>query len=151
MKNRSRLSAVLFSLISIAAIFGIYSKDGAEAASRPQEPEKSAAAYQRPADNMSAQPASQDAFYGPSFDSLAWGLFLEAMTPSANSPLTVETWPEQCQLNPNAIGCPSVASVAAAEKAGGDGNVRILHGSPAAGKMAGSDCSAMRKTPVAGY
>jgi hypothetical protein len=151
MKNRSRLFAALFSLVAVATIFGVYSKDRAEAASRSQESQKPTAAYSQPAENVSAQPASQDAFYGPSFDSLAWGLFLEAMTPSTNGPLTVETWPEQCQLNPNAIGCPSAASVAAAEKAGGDGNVRILHGSPAAGEMAGSDCSAMRKTPVAGY
>jgi hypothetical protein len=151
MKNRIELSAALLPLVAVATCFGVYSKDGAEAASRPQEPQKSTAAYPQPAVNMNAEPASEDAFYGPSFDSLAWALFLEAMAPGTNGPLTVETWPEQCQLNPNAIGCPGVAGVAAAEKAGGDGKVRLVHGSPAAEKMAGSDCSAMRRTPVAGY
>jgi hypothetical protein len=73
------------------------------------------------------------------------------MAPTTNSSLTVEAWPEQCQLNPNAIGCPSAAIMAAAAKAGGNGNVRILHGSPAAEKMAGRDCSAMKTTAVGGY
>jgi len=151
MKNRMRLSAALLSLIAVATCFGVYSRDGAEAATQPQEAQKSTEAYQRPADNMSSQPASQDAFYGPSFDSLAWGLFFEAMAPAAEGSLTVEAWPEQCQLNPNSIGCPSAAILAAAAKAEGKGNVRILHESPSAGKMAGSDCSAMRTTPVGGY
>src|ERR1700733_11506257 len=134
MKNRSRFSAALFSLTAVAVCFAVYSKDRAEAASRPQEPQKSTPAYSRPAENMNPQSASQDAFYGPSFDSLAWGLFLEAMMPSTNGSLTVESWTEQCQRSPNAIGCPSAASVAAAQKAGGNGTVRILHGSPAAAK-----------------
>jgi len=151
MKNRMRLSAALLALVAVATCFGVYSRERAEAASRPLEPQKPAAAYQQPVANMSAQPASEDAFYGPSFDSLAWGLFLEALAPASNGSLTVETWTEQCQLNPNAIGCPSMASVAAAARAGGDGRVRLLHGSPTAGKMAGSDCSAMRTAPVGGY
>jgi hypothetical protein len=151
MKNRVRLSAALLSLTAVATCFGVYSRDRAEAATQPQESQKSAAAYQQQAVNMSAQPDSEDAFYGPSFDSLAWGLFLEAMAPATNGSLTVETWTEQCQLNPDAIGCPSAASVAAAARAGGDDKVRLLHGSPAAGKMAGSDCSQMRTTPVEGY
>ncbi len=151
MKNRMRLSAALLSLVAVATCFGVYSKDGAEAATQPQESQKSTAPYQRPADNMSAQQASQDAFYGPSFDTLAMGLFCEAMAPATDSSLTVEAWPEQCQLNPDAIGCPGTESMAAAAKAGGNGNARILHGSPAAGKMAGTDCSAMRTTPVGGY
>jgi hypothetical protein len=151
MKFRIRLSAALLSLAGVATCFGVYSRVRAAAASQPQEPQKSTPAYTHPAVNTSAEPDSEDAFYGPSFDSLAWALFLEAMAPSANGPLTVETWSEQCQLNPNAVGCPSVASVAAAEKAGGNSNVRLLHGSPAAEKMAGTGCSAMRKTEVAGY
>ena len=151
MKNRIRFSAALLSLVAVATCFGVYSKDRAEAATGPEEPQKSTAAYQQPAVNTSAQPASEDAFYGPSFASLAWGLFLQAMAPTTNSSLTVEAWPEQCQLNPNAIGCPSAAIMAAATKAGGNGNVRILHGSPAAEKMAGSDCSAMKTTAVGGY
>jgi hypothetical protein len=151
MKNSIRLSAALLSLAAVATCFGVYSKDRAEAATGPQELQKSTTAYQQPAVNMGAQPGSADAFYGPSFDWLAWALFLEAMTPAADGSLTVENWTEQCQLNPNAIGCPSAASVAAAAKAGGQGRVRLLHGSPAAEKLAGSDCSAMRTTPVAGY
>src|ERR1700723_931025 len=151
MKKSIRLSAALLSLVAVTTCFGVYSKDRAAAASRPEEPQKSTAAYPQTAANMNTEPASEDAFYGPGFDSLAWALFLEAMAPSNSGPLTVETWPEQCQLNPNAIGCPSVATVAAAEKAVGDGKVRLVHGSPAAEKMAGSDCSAMRKMPVAGY
>jgi hypothetical protein len=151
MKNSVRLSAALLSLVAVATCFGVYSKDRAEAATQPQESQKSTAAYQQPAVNMSAPPASEDAFYGPSFDWLAWALFLEAMAPATDGSLTVETWPEQCQLNPNAIGCPSAASVAAAAKAAGDGKVRLLHGSPSAEKMAGSDCSAMRATSVGGY
>src|SRR5580700_7136933 len=137
MKNRIRLSAALLSLVAVATCFGVYSKDHAEAATRPQEPQESTAAYQQPAVNMRAQPASGDPFYGPSFDSLAWALFLEAMAPATNGSLTVETWPEECQLNPHAIGCPSAASVVAAAKAGDHGKVRLVHGSPAAEKMAG--------------
>jgi hypothetical protein len=151
MKNRIGLPAALLSLVAVATCFGVYSRNRAEAATRPQEPQKSTAAHQQPAVNVSAPPASEDAFYGPSFDSLAWALFLEAMAPTANGFLTVETWSEQCQLNPNAIGCPSAASVAAAAKAGGEGKVRLVHGSPVAEKMAGSDCSVMRTTPLGGY
>ncbi|MGH9607041.1 MAG: hypothetical protein ACRD3N_15240 [Terracidiphilus sp.] len=151
MKSRIRLSAALLSLAAVATCFGIYSKNRAEAASRPQEPQKYTAASPQPAVRSSATPASEDAFYGPSFDSLAWALFLEAMAP-ANGHLTVEAWPEECRLNPRAIGCPSAAIVAAAAKAGSDGKVlRVLHASPVAGKMAGSDCSAMRTAPVGGY
>jgi hypothetical protein len=152
MKNCIRLSAALLSLVAVATCFGVYSKDRAEAATRPQESQKSTAAEQQPAAETSDQPASQDAFYGPGFASLAWALFLEATAPASNGSLTVETWQEQCQLNADAIGCPSAASVAAAAaRAGGDDKVRLLHGSPAAGKMQGSDCSAMRTTPVGGY
>lgn len=151
MKDRMRVSAALLSLVAVATCFGVYSKNRAEAATQSQEPQKSTAAYQQPSVNTDAQPVSQDAFYGPSFASLAWGLFLEAMAPAINGSLTVETWPEQCQLNPDAIGCPGAASVAAAAKAGGDGEARLVHGSPVAGKMAGNDCSAMRTTPVEGY
>ena len=151
MKNRMELSAALLSLAAVATCFGVYSRDRAEAATRPQEPQKSTAAYRQPAVNASAKPGSEDAFYGPSFDSLAWALFLEAVAPASDGSLTVETWPEQCQVNPDAIGCPSAASVAAASKAGGYGRARLLHWSAVAGKMAGTDCSAMRTTPVGDY
>jgi hypothetical protein len=154
MKSRFRISAALLPIIAVAAWFGVYSKDRAEAATRPQEPGKSVAASQQPAVNSSAQPASgeSDNLYGPSFAYLAWNLFLKAMAP-ANGSLTFETWTEQCQLSPNMIGCPSVASVAAAAKAGGNGKVRMLHGSALtpAKKMAGSDCGAMTTTPVGRY
>src|ERR1700744_5185636 len=108
MRNRIRLSAALLLTVAIAAGFGVYSKDRVEAATRPQEPEKSAAASQQQALNMSAQPASAEPEnqYGPSFAFLAWDLFLKAMTP-ANDSLTFETWTEQCQLTPNMTGCPS--------------------------------------------
>ena len=51
------------------------------------------------------------------------------------------------------IGCPGAASVSAAAKAGGNGKVRMLHGSTMvrAKKVAGSDCGAMTTTPLGGY
>ena len=109
----------------------------------------SAAGSQQQRPTSLGDPESQ---YGPSFAYLAWNLFLQAMAPTDGS-LTFETWTEQCELSPNMIGCPSAASVAAAAKAGGNGKVRMLHGSPLARamKMAGSDCSAMTTTPVGGY
>jgi hypothetical protein len=155
MKNCIRLSAALLLIVAMAASFGIYSKKSVEAAPRPQEPEKSAAGSQQPAVDATAPQASAmpENLYGPSFAYLAWNLFLEAMAP-ANGSLTLETWTEQCELNPNLIGCPSAASVAAAAKAGGNGKVRMLHGgagSPGARKMPGSDCGAMTTMPVGGY
>jgi hypothetical protein len=155
MKNRIRLSAALFSIVAVAACFGIYSKDRVEAAIRLQEPEKSAATAQKPAVNISDQSASgePESLYGPSFAFLAWNLFLQAMTPT-NGSLTFETWTEQCQLTPGVIGCPSTASVAATAKAEGSGKVRMLHGSaggPGAKKMAGNDCGVMTTTPLEGY
>ncbi len=146
-----RLSAALLSLVVVAGGFCVYTRGRAEAAVRPQEPRKYTAASQQPAGNSGASAAWADAFYGPNFDSLAWGLFLEAMRP-ATGHLTVEAWPEECQLNPHAIGCPSAAIMGATARAGGYGEGRrVLHASPVAGKMAGSDCSAMRRTPVGGY
>jgi hypothetical protein len=153
MKNRIRFSAALLSIAAVAGCFGIYSKDRVEAASRPQEPENSAAVSQQPAVSTGTQPTSgnPESLYGPSFAYLAWNLFLQAMTP-ANGSLTFETWTEQCQLNPDIIGCPSAASVAAA-KAGGNGKVRTLHGSVVARtrKIGSNDCSAMTATPIEGY
>ena len=155
MKNRTRFSAALLLILTVAACFAIYSKDRVEAATwPPQEPEKSAAVAQQQAINMSAQPTSAEpeSQYGSSFAYLAWSLFLQAVAP-ANGSLTFETWTEQCELNPNVIGCPSAASVAAAAKAGGNGKVRMLHGSAMvrAKKIAGSDCGAMTTTPLGGY
>ncbi|UXI67059.1 hypothetical protein [Tahibacter amnicola] len=59
----------------------------------------------------------------------AWGLFVDAMRP-VNGSLNFETWTEQCQLNPQMAGCPTV--VAGATKA------RFLHGS-ALRQSGGSD------------
>jgi hypothetical protein len=121
----------LLSIALVAACLGAYSRDASEAATPPQEPES---------------------LYGPSFAYLAWNLFLSAMAPAEGS-LTFETWTEQCQLTPDMIGCPTAASVAGARKAAGNRKVRMLHQSPGTlvRKMAGSDCSAMTTTPIAGY
>ncbi len=153
MKNCIRLSAALFSIVAVAACFGVYSKDRAEAATRPQAPEKSVAASQQPVVDMSAQAASRepDNLYGPSFASIAWRLFIEAMAPADGS-LTFETWTEQCQLSSGMVGCPSAENVAAA-KAAGNSKLRMLHGSvfSQARKIGGTDCSAMTATPIGGY
>jgi len=154
MKNRIRSSAALLLIAALAACFGIYSRDRVEAATRPQQPEKSSTPYQQPAVN-GAQPdsAEPESVYGPSFAFLAWNLFVRAMAP-ANGSLTIETWTEQCQLSPNMVGCPSAASIGAAAKTAGNGKVlRILHGSAMARskKLEGSECSAMTTTPIGGY
>jgi hypothetical protein len=155
MKNRIKLCAALLSIVAVAACFCIQSKDRAEAATRPQETGKTAAASQQPAVNTSDQTTSAgpEALYGPSFAYLAWHLFVHAMEPTANGSPTFESWTERCELNPNVVGCPSAASVAAATKAAGNGKVRLLHGSAMARfrKIAGSDCGAMTTTPIAGY
>jgi hypothetical protein len=148
MKSHIRVCTALLSLTAVATCFGVHAKDRAEAATH--EPRHSSVTGQRPAAGAIAPTASDDAFYGPSFDSLAWGLFLETMTPAGGS-LTVETWPEECQLNPKAVGCPGAVSTTAFAKGDVDGRVRRMHGSPAAEKLAGSDCSAMRTTPVGRY
>jgi hypothetical protein len=154
MTNRIWFSTALLSIVAVAACFGVYSKDRVEAATRPQESEKSAPTPQQPAGNMNAEPASAEpeSVYGPSFAYLAWNLFVRAMAP-ANGSLTFETWTEQCQLSPNMVGCPSATSIAAAAKAAGNGKVRILHGSAMARfkKLEGSECSAMTTTPIGGY
>ncbi|MBV9081259.1 MAG: hypothetical protein JOZ62_01185, partial [Acidobacteriaceae bacterium] len=123
MRKRLRPSAALLSIVAAAALFGIQSKDRAEAATGPQEPEN---------------------LYGPSFAYLAWNLFLDAMTPT-NGSLTFETWTEQCQLNPNMMGCPGGTN------ATGDRKLRMLHRSPFAKKIPGTECGAMTPTPVGGY
>jgi len=149
MKVRMRLYVALLSIVAAAACFCVYSKDHVQARTRPQEPEKPVAVSQQHPDNSSTQPEASegDALYGPSFASVAWTLFIDAMAPTNGSP-TFESWTEQCQLNPDMIGCPSAA---AAADAGSNGKVRLLHGSPLAQKMAGTDCSAMSTAPVWGY
>src|SRR6185436_5942357 len=54
----------------------------------------------------------------------AWLLFVQAMQPT-NGMLAFETWTEQCQLNPQMVGCPPPSVVAAATA----GRARLLHGS----------------------
>ncbi|MBV8730508.1 MAG: hypothetical protein JO336_11950 [Acidobacteriia bacterium] len=127
-RRAPRFSAALLSIVAVATCFGIHSIQRAEAATQPQEPEKSAAPSQQPPGNIGAQPPSgePDNQYGPTFAYIAWNLFLQAMAP-ANGSLTFETWTEQCQLNANMIGCPSVASVAGVAQAGGKRKVRMLH------------------------
>src|ERR1700729_2554757 len=86
MKNRIRSSAALLLIAALAACFGIYSRDRVEAATRPQQPEKSSTPYQQPAVN-GAQPdsAEPESVYGPSFAFLAWNLFVRAMAPANGS------------------------------------------------------------------
>src|SRR5579884_3883455 len=130
MRNCTRLAAGLLSFVAVVVCSGVYSRGRAEAATRPQEP---------------------DVLYGPSFAFLAWDLFVKAMAP-VNGSLTFESWTEQCQLNPDMVGCPSAASVAA-PTAPASRKVRLLHGSvfSAARKIAGNNCGAMTATPVGGY
>jgi len=150
MKNFIRLSATLLSILTIAVWFGSSSRDTAEAASRPQQHKKSTSAPQHP--DMGSLPGADDSLYGPSFSSLAWGIFMEAMGSNPDGSLTFESWTEECQLNPNMVGCPSAAKLAAA-KAAGTGKVRLLHGGATARsrKIPGSDCGGMITTPVGGY
>lgn len=150
MKPRMRLSAALFSIVAVAVCFGFYSRDRAEATTPPQK--KPAVASQQREVEMGSMPGSDDSLYGPSFASLAWGLFLEAMTPTDGS-LTFESWTEQCQLNPHMTGCPSEARMAAAQKAAGGGRVRLLHAGATGRthKIAGSDCGDMITRSVGGY
>jgi len=154
MKNCIRLCAGLLSIAVVAACFGIWSRDGAEAAVRQDEQQQSAPAPQQAAANMSAMQGQgsdeSDSNYGPSFSYLAWDLFVQVMSPANGSP-TFETWTEQCQLNPGTVGCPSTASVAVAKATG---KVRMLHasaGNPYSRTIAGSDCGTMITTPVGGY
>lgn len=147
MKNRARVSAALLSVIAVVACCCIYSKNLAEAATDPQ---KSDASYQQSKGNMNSQADSSlpDNQYGPSFAYIAWSLFLQAMEPSNGSP-TFESWTEQCQLNPNSVGCP-----ASAARPKGNSKVRLLHVSAGAiviKKVPGSDCGAMITTPIGGY
>lgn len=154
MKNCIRLCAALVSIAVVAACFGIWSRDGAEAAVRQGEQQPSAPGPQQAQANMTAMPGSDDgdSHYGPSFSYLAWDLFMEVMSPTNGSP-TFESWTEQCQLNPNTVGCPTAARVSAA-RAASNGQVRLLHasaGNPYSRRIAGTDCGTMITTPVGGY
>lgn len=88
----------------------------------------------------------------------AWMLFADAVRPLGGS-LNFETWTEQCQLNPAAIGCPPAAAAAAAAKTKGG---RFLHGSALAraeqpsrftseATQKGVECDSMQTAPLKGY
>ena len=158
MNTRLGLSLFLLSIVT-AACFRLPARDRVEAAVQPQGTgQTTAAPQQAPAETAAAAtaaPASSaepENLYGPSFASLAWGMFVQAMQPTDGS-LTFESWTEQCQLSAGMVGCPSAASVAAAKSAAGSGKVRLLHGSALsrARKVPDSDCGAMTATPIAGY
>jgi hypothetical protein len=102
---------------------------------------------------MGSLPGSDDSLYGPSFSSLAWGLFMEAMTPAGGDSLTFESWTEECELNPEMAGCPSESSRAAAAKTAGSGKVRLLHAGATGHirKIPGTDCGPMITTSLGGY
>ena len=152
MQHRIRLSAALLSLVAVAAVFGVYSRDPAEAATGPQEPVKySASPGQTPAardaQSTSAEGVNQ---YDPSYSWLAWQLFLKVMAPS-NGSLTFESWTEECQLSAEMVGCPSAATMASAAQSAAGSRVRVLHGDVLARRAAGTDCSAMVTAPLGGY
>jgi hypothetical protein len=138
MNDRIRVATVLFSIVAVASVLGL-SRNRAEAATAPQQAGKSAA--------QSGQPPGGVNQYDPSYAWLAWQLFLRAMAPE-NGSLAFEAWTEQCELSPDATGCPSVASRTMATA---NGKLRGVHGSPLARKVAGSDCSQIVTVPVGGY
>ena len=152
MKNRIRLSVALLSIVAVAACFCAYSKDHAEAATRPQEPEKSAPTSQQSAVNIDAPQASAmpENLYGPSFAYLAWNLFLQTMTP-ANGSLTFETWTEPCQLNSRYDRVLPARPPRKLESMANCACCTETQEPPGARKIAGSDCGAMTTTPLGGY
>lgn len=141
--SNNRFLAVLLCIVAMTACFSLYTRNRAEAATRPQQ------AADAGNQQVSAEP---EATYGPSFAYLAWSLFLQAMAPADHS-LTFETWTEQCQLNPNMVGCPSAARVLFHAGTGSNGRVRLLHASVGmhAKKIEGSDCGAMTTSTLGGY
>jgi len=149
----NRLSAAL--LLIVALIMGFSaSRDRVEAAPPrpPQSRTYSSNSPQHTAE-MGSLPGSDDSLYGPSFSSLAWGLFMEAMSPTPDGSLSFENWTEECQLNPDMVGCPSKSSRAAAAKAAGDGKVRLLHAGATGPikKIPGTDCGPMITAAIKGY
>jgi hypothetical protein len=156
MKNHSKISAALLSILAVAACLNL-NLDRVEAASGPQQSRKALlkkAAARQPEAKMSAKPASGDTAGAARF---AWYLFLQAMAPSngPNGPLAFENWTEQCQLNPNMIGCPSQSGLAASGKSK---RARTLHGSALAKKITGAnvnqsgvECNPMTTGSLGGY
>ncbi len=122
--------------VLVAALLTIISSSGASA----QAPA---------AEDVSARPAS--AADPTAVARYAWFLFAQAMRP-ANGGLAFEGWTEQCQLNPQMIGCPSESARA--------GRTRVFHPSPllrarepalANTSDNGIECSSMATKPVGGY
>ncbi len=156
MKTHSKIFAALLSILAVAACLNL---NRVEAATGPRESRKAAikeTAARQSKVKMSAKPASGDAVGEARF---AWYLFLQAMAPSngPNGPLAFENWTEQCQLNPNMIGCPSQSSLAASGKKGAK-RTRTLHGSALARKMVGAnlnqpgiECNPMTTGSLGGY
>jgi len=141
---------VPLSIVVVLACLAVGSRDAAKAATASQDAGSGAASAPQAANADHARsPAELHRQYDPSFSWLAWQLFLRIMTPT-NGSLTFETWTEQCQLNPSAVGCPSAAVVAAAQ-GGASRHVRLLHRGLRTKKDTGSDCSSMINMPVGGY
>ena len=143
MKKRISLLAALLSIAAVVACLCVSSQERAEAAPAPQEAQKLATQSDQSAPGGKSTAIAAVNQYDPSYAWLAWQLFMRAMAPE-NGFLTFETWTEQCQLNPDAVGCP-------AANGAGNGRVRRVHASPLARRLAGSDCSAIVTTPVGGY
>ncbi len=128
MSKRTLLSVVLVSMMSIA----LAAETGPakiEEVARPSATDSTAAAH------------------------YAWYLFVQAVQP-VNGTLTFETWKEQCQVNPLAIGCPPPTATA--------GKSRTPHGSALAKSLRGNlaaksetqggiECNPMQTTPLNGY
>ncbi len=157
MKNK--LSVPLLLILAVTACLSFfYTPHHVQAATGPEEYQKPATkktASQQPGAVMKDRPTAGDSASTAQF---AWLLFLYAMQPSTGpgGPLTFENWTEQCQLNPNQIGCPTAAQLAAHR--GANGRVRTLHGSALAKKMVGlkanqpgDECNGMNTGGFPGY
>ena len=134
MRHQALAAAAAFSLLGAGAVLTV---------SSAQAPPSAA--------DLSARPAANDTAAAARF---AWYLFLVATAPSKgpNGPLAFENWTEQCQLNPNMIGCPPAS--AAAKKG------RTLHtsqlakgllGAKAVSTVPGIECSKMTTSPLENY
>lgn len=145
---RTQVSLWTLALLLAAGLgcFGMHARDHAEAATRPQTPQ----AQTNPA--SSAQTDLPQAEYGPSFEYLAWSLFLQIMSPTDGAP-TFESWTEQCQLNPAIVGCPAATSSLATGGAAPARKVRLLHASIGfrTRLVPGSPCGGMVTSPIEGY
>lgn len=129
-------------LVAVLSLFAITACREKQTQKAPEQPAAQPAAS---AQDLSARPTADDTAGQARF---AWYLFIQAMTPASGpgGPLAFENWTEQCDLNPNMIGCPS----------GAQGNVRALHGSPLLAAntntaVPGIECSPMNTAGFQGY